>query len=97
MATIGSNLNLKGGLALRGTLLKKLGLQQNLRTARSTKGFATIVSKVSDTAPADNTAADSPGRKGVFCLHYNAAGVFQHVYLCIAYTDDTTFDWVQVD
>ena len=96
MATIGSNLQLKGGLAQRGILRKKLGLQQNLRSARSTKGMATIVSKISDTAPADNTAADSPGRKGVFCLHYNAAGVFQNVYLCIAYTNDTTFDWVSV-
>src|SRR5438046_609050 len=96
MATIGSNLTLKGGLALRGILLKKLGLQQNLRTARTTKGMATICTKVSATAPANNTSADSPGRKGVFCIHYNAASVFQHVYLCTAYTDDTTFTWTSV-
>lgn len=97
MPTIGSNLILKGGLGMRAVLLKKLGLQRNLRTARSTKGFATIVQKVSDTAPADNTAADSPGRKGVFCIHYNAAGTYQHIYICLAYTDDTTFDWLQID
>lgn len=97
MATIGSNLILKGGLGMRQVLKQKLGLQKNLQAARTVKGYAVIVQKYSATAPTTNTAADSPGRKGVFCLHYNAAGAYQHLYICTAYTDDNTFTWTQID
>lgn len=55
-----------------------------------------VCSKVNDTAPADDTAADFPNAIGDFCLHYNAAGTFQAVYLAISGDLATTCDWVKI-
>jgi hypothetical protein len=37
--------------------------------------FPRFYSKMSGTAPQNDTAADYPSQMGDFCIHYNAAGV----------------------
>lgn len=58
--------------------------------------FPHVLSKTSATAPQSNTAADAPLGAGDFCIHYNAAGVYQAVYVCSAYVSTSSFTWTKI-
>lgn len=42
--------------------------------------------------PASNTAADAPDRKNQICIDVTN----KDVYLCTAYTNNTTFTWLKI-
>lgn len=98
MGTMGSNLSLKGKKQLFVTVLEKLGFKAQTRgvSMGGTDANPMFSSKVSATAPTTNTEADAPSKRGDFCVHYNAAGVYQGVYLCTAYTSATVFTWTKI-
>jgi hypothetical protein len=52
--------------------------------------------KTSGTAPQSNTANDNPGFAGAICLHYNASGVFQDIYVCSTHTTTNSFTWTKL-
>lgn len=111
MATPGANLSYKGGSHAWAKVFRYLGIPHMgvkvhrhavRRNAVADDGTAAVRSvnvceKISNTAPSTNTAGDGPTGFGDFCLHYNAAGVYQAVYLCTSFTTaDTTFTWTKI-
>ena len=111
MAAPGANLSFKGTSRLWARAFKLMGfrtvgwsrarnsMQKRLSVAddgTSALRLATICSKSSDTAPANNTAADAPTGKHDWCVHYTADNTLTAVYICTVYTDVNTFTWTKV-
>ena len=67
-------------------------------TTKSLQNWPLVCSKTLDPAPADDTDEDMPPSLGFFCLHYNAAGVFQSLYVAVSGTlaASGTCNWVAV-
>lgn len=89
----GSNLVYHYGKKLRAELMHRIadlyigdtaGSQPQDLT-RWLQGQFRVCSKKSATTPGDR-AEDYPLHLGDFCIHYNAAGVYQGVYVCTAVT-----------
>lgn len=107
MATPGSNLSYSGTAGLWRTFFKFFGFRASGvivpkqaggtdDVGTSTTRLGNICSKTSATAPTTNSAGDAPTGLRDICVHFNASGVVQGIYVCTAYTSASVHTWTQI-
>jgi hypothetical protein len=93
---VGANISYKLGPGIRIELAKKLGSGRTAGKSPTGNTLPKLCVKVSATAPQDNTADDFPNALGDICLHFDAAGAIQGIYIAKSGNLSSTCDWVQL-
>lgn len=95
---VGDNIDYKNRPGLAGVVARKLQSGTVPDGANQTGGWKrpNFCVKVSDTAPEDDTAADFPNKLYDMCVHYNAAGAYQGIYMATDGNLTSTCTWTQI-